>query len=41
MLTRLTVYSYTIPASFLHLELPYDLPSKADYDVCAVPGYKI
>jgi hypothetical protein len=41
MLMRFTVYCYTILASVLHLELSYDLPSEADYDVCAVPGYKI
>jgi len=35
------VYCYTIFASVLHLELSYDLPSETDYDVRAVPSYKI
>jgi hypothetical protein len=41
MLTRSTVYCYSIPASVLHLELPNDLPSKTDYDVRAFPGHKV
>ena len=40
-LTKPTVYCYTIPASVLHLELSNDLPSKTDYDVCAIPGHKV
>jgi hypothetical protein len=41
MLTRSTVYCYSIPASILYLEFTYDLPSKTDYDVCAIPGDKV
>jgi hypothetical protein len=41
MLTRPTVYCYSIPASVLYLEFTYDLPPQTDYDVCAIPGHKV
>ena len=40
-LTMSTVYRYSIPSSFLHLELSYDLPSETNHDVCAVSGNKV